>query len=116
VPVEKEGRTTNAFPSSERRRWRRIAQGMDAVALEVIARAIDDYGVVVLRDQKMTNEQRIAFAENFSPVEIAVTHYRPDNSQRILQRDIVDVSSGTAGARCTAGKRTMSPALGICGA
>lgn len=61
--------------------------------LEAVAAAMDQYGVVVLRGQAMTNEQQIAFAENFGPIEPSVTRYRSDNRQRIEQREIVDVSN-----------------------
>jgi alpha-ketoglutarate-dependent 2,4-dichlorophenoxyacetate dioxygenase len=64
-----------------------------AEALEAVARVMDQYGVAVLRGQAMTNEEQIAFAENFGPIEPSVTRYRPDNAQRIAQREIVDVSN-----------------------
>jgi alpha-ketoglutarate-dependent 2,4-dichlorophenoxyacetate dioxygenase len=70
-----------------------IGRGIDLEALEVIAKAMDDFGVVVLRNQVMANEQQIAFAENFGPLEPSVTRYRADNRQRIEQREIVDVSN-----------------------
>ncbi|MES2535718.1 MAG: TauD/TfdA family dioxygenase [Pseudomonadota bacterium] len=69
-----------------------IAQCTDD-ALDVIAQAMDDYGVVVLRGQTVTNEQQIAFAENFGPIEPSVTRFNPDTKQRIAQREIVDVSN-----------------------
>lgn len=73
-------------------------RGVDAArptpeGLEAVARVMDQYGVAVLRGQAMTNEEQIAFADNFGPIEPSVTRYRADNTQRIAQREIVDVSN-----------------------
>lgn len=70
-----------------------IGKGLDDAALAQIADAIDQYGVVVLRHQDISNEQQIAFAENFGAIEPSVTRYRKDTPQRIAQREIVDVSN-----------------------
>jgi alpha-ketoglutarate-dependent 2,4-dichlorophenoxyacetate dioxygenase len=70
-----------------------VARALDVETLECIARAIDEYGVVILREQAMTNEQQIAFAEQFGPIEPSVTRFRSDARQRIAQREIVDVSN-----------------------
>ncbi len=70
-----------------------IGRGADDEALEAVAAAIDAYGVVVLRGQSMTNEDQVAFAEKFGPLEPSVTRYRADTKQRIERREIVDVSN-----------------------
>ncbi|QAA92652.1 TauD/TfdA dioxygenase family protein [Pollutimonas thiosulfatoxidans] len=71
----------------------KISEGLADAALEEIANAIDQYGVVVLRDQEISNEQQISFAENFGTIEPSVTRYRKDTPQRISQTEIVDVSN-----------------------
>lgn len=65
----------------------------DHEALEAIAVAIDTYGVVVIRGQTLTNEQQVAFAERFGPLEPSVTRYNSQTKQRIERREIVDVSN-----------------------
>ena len=70
-----------------------IAKGVDAADLEALARLIDEKAVVVIRDQQISDAEQIAFAVRFGPIEPSVTRYRPDNKQRIEQREIVDVSN-----------------------
>lgn len=70
-----------------------IAKGISDSDLEIIAKAIDDFGMLVLRGQDITNEEQIKFAENFGVIEPSVTRFRSDNIQRIEQREIVDVSN-----------------------
>lgn len=65
----------------------------DADALEIVAKTMDQYGVAIVRDQQLTNEEQIAFAEHFGPIEPSVTRYRADNRQRIERAEIVDVSN-----------------------
>lgn len=65
----------------------------DECALGQLAKAIDEYGVVVVRDQTLTNEDQVALGSRFGPLEPSVTRYRADNRQRIERREIVDVSN-----------------------
>ncbi|MDR5784666.1 TauD/TfdA family dioxygenase [Caballeronia sp. LZ065] len=62
-------------------------------ALGQLAAAIDEYGVVIVRDQTLTNEDQIALASRFGLLEPSVTRYRADNRQRIERKEIVDVSN-----------------------
>lgn len=81
-----------------RERFAAEIRGVDVASaspeeVDTIAGAIDQYGVVILRGQSLTNEQQIAFAEQFGTIEPSVTRFRADNPQRIAQREIVDVSN-----------------------
>jgi alpha-ketoglutarate-dependent 2,4-dichlorophenoxyacetate dioxygenase len=74
-----------------------IASGLDAgdftPALGAVASAMDQYGVVVLRGQRIDNEQQIDFATRFGDIEPSVTRYNSGYKQRIDRREIVDVSN-----------------------
>ncbi|WP_345817067.1 TauD/TfdA family dioxygenase (plasmid) [Paraburkholderia sp. PREW-6R] len=65
----------------------------DEDALERIASAIDEYGVVVVRGQTLQNDEQVAFASRFGPLELSVTRYRSGTKQRIERKEIVDVSN-----------------------
>lgn len=47
-----------------------LAQKMDEGGVAEIRQALNDHGVVFFRDQKISPEQHIAFAENFGPINI----------------------------------------------
>jgi taurine dioxygenase len=50
-----------------------LSQAVDATTVEVLARALGQYGVLVFRDQQnLTPEQQIAFSRAFGPLEIHV--------------------------------------------
>lgn len=66
---------------------------LDAATQSSIERAIETYGVVVFRDQSLTNNQQLAFAERFGPIEASVTSYRKDNKVRLDKPGLVDVSN-----------------------
>ncbi|WP_076997930.1 TauD/TfdA family dioxygenase [Variovorax sp. KK3] len=70
-----------------------LARDLDDQAAEAIADAIDHHGVVVVRDQRLSNEEQLAFADRFGPIETSVTRVRADYRQRIGLPQIVDVSN-----------------------
>lgn len=70
-----------------------LARELDDASAEAIAETIDRHGVVVVRDQSLSNEEQIAFAARFGPIEASVTRVRADYRQRIDLREIVDVSN-----------------------
>jgi alpha-ketoglutarate-dependent 2,4-dichlorophenoxyacetate dioxygenase len=55
--------------------------------------AIDRYGVVVFRSQKLGDEQQMRFAEQFGPLEHYSLSYRADRKLRLERREMVDVSN-----------------------
>ncbi len=69
-----------------------LRQDMDAVAIRTIGAALDQYGVVVLHDQSITDEQQIAFSAKLGPLETTIHKIRPGASLR-LDPHIADVSN-----------------------
>jgi taurine dioxygenase len=47
-----------------------LAKGLDSAGFAPIQQALDTYGVVFLRDQKITPEQQIAFSRHFGETEV----------------------------------------------
>jgi len=47
-----------------------LSEGLDADALADIRQAFNEHGVIFFRDQRLTPEQHIAFAERFGPINI----------------------------------------------
>jgi taurine dioxygenase len=47
-----------------------LSEGLDADVLADIRQAFNDHGVIFFRDQRLTPEQHIAFAERFGPINI----------------------------------------------
>ena len=61
----------------------------DAAAIEA---GMDRYAVLVLRDQKIDDEQQFAFSQNFGPMEKATGDIQSPQ-QRRLSMDINDISN-----------------------
>lgn len=70
-----------------------LTRAIDDATFEQIRRASESYGVIVFRGQTLSNEQQIAFAGRFGPIEPSVMSYRKDNKHRIPQMEIADVSN-----------------------
>jgi alpha-ketoglutarate-dependent 2,4-dichlorophenoxyacetate dioxygenase len=70
-----------------------ISQPLPRETVHAIHAAIDRYGVVVLRAQKLENEQQMRFAEQFGPLERYSLSYRADRKLRLEHREMVDVSN-----------------------
>src|SRR5262245_36397271 len=49
-----------------------LTRPLDDEAFERIARAFDEYSVLVFHDQALTDEQQMAFSERFGPLETTV--------------------------------------------
>ena len=47
-----------------------LSNDLDAAAFAPIQAALDEYGVIVLRDQTITPEQQIALSRNFGTLEV----------------------------------------------
>lgn len=70
-----------------------LSGDIDDVTLKGIQRAIETYAVLIFRGQSLTNEQQLAFAGRFGPIEPSVTTYRKDNKHRLDKPGLVDVSN-----------------------
>lgn len=70
-----------------------ISQPLPQEVVHAIHAAIDRYGVVVLRGQKLANEQQMGFAEQFGPLERYSLSFRADRKLRLEHREMVDVSN-----------------------
>lgn len=51
----------------------------DAATAKDIERGLDQYGVLVFRDQALTAAQQLAFAELLGPIELSADGFDPDN-------------------------------------
>ena len=47
-----------------------LAKGLDGAGFAPIQEALDTYGVIVLRDQKITPEQQLAFSRHFGELDV----------------------------------------------
>ena len=69
-----------------------IAAGVTADDAERIEKAIDQYGVLVFRNQVITEEQQYAFSQHFGPMERATGDVIPE-SERRLSMKVNDISN-----------------------
>ncbi len=73
--------------------------GVDASAtlsqavLAALMEAIDRYSVLVLRGQKLSDDQQIAFASLFGPPEINIGAHRAASQRRLARVEMADVSN-----------------------
>ena len=58
-----------------------------------IARAIDQFAVVVFRDQQLSVEGQVKFARYFGPLEVATMRTRSDNTHRTSHDEVVDIAN-----------------------
>lgn len=70
-----------------------LSQALDPAATEAIDRAIAKHGVVIFRDQTLTDETQAAFARRFGELEQSAKIYRSGNRHRIQSGAIIDVSN-----------------------
>jgi alpha-ketoglutarate-dependent 2,4-dichlorophenoxyacetate dioxygenase len=71
-----------------------LAEGISAEQAQDIERAMDRYGVLVWRDQPLTEEQQIAFARNFGPLDLGLKKaYKIPG--RHAHEEIIDISNVT---------------------
>ncbi len=69
-----------------------LRDDLDVTAVHAIEDALDRHAVVVLRDQRITDEQQIAFSAKLGPLETTIHKIRPGASLRLDAR-IADVSN-----------------------
>ncbi len=69
-----------------------LREPIDDAPLAGIVAALDRYAVLVFPDQKLTDEQQIAFSRRLGPLETSIKAYRPDHRSR-LDLHISDISN-----------------------
>ena len=69
-----------------------IARGVSATDAATIDAAMDRYAVLVLHDQRITDDQQYAFSRNFGPMETATGDIAAVSDRR-LSMDINDISN-----------------------
>ncbi|MFO1085254.1 MAG: TauD/TfdA family dioxygenase [Reyranellaceae bacterium] len=71
-----------------------LAQPLGAADRDAIEAAIDRYAVVVFHDQKLTDDQQVAFARHFGPIQAAAQKARHTGvKHRLPGTDIADISN-----------------------
>jgi alpha-ketoglutarate-dependent 2,4-dichlorophenoxyacetate dioxygenase len=70
-----------------------VREPLPPEVVRAVHAAIDRYGVVVFRGQKLRDEQQMRFAEQFGPLEHYSLSYRADRKLRLEHREMVDVSN-----------------------
>lgn len=66
---------------------------LDAGVIRAIEKAIDEFAVVVFRNQSLSVEDQIGFARRFGPLEGATMRARPDNKHRTPHSEVVDIAN-----------------------
>ena len=69
-----------------------ITKPLTASEAAQIEKGMDDYGVLVFHDQKLTDDTQMAFSRNFGELELATNNLRTDKEQR-LGAHIADISN-----------------------
>jgi alpha-ketoglutarate-dependent 2,4-dichlorophenoxyacetate dioxygenase len=73
-----------------------LSQPIAEDVAQAVMRALDQYGVLVLPDQPLTEEQQMAFAGHFGPLERAVSAsgvYRSGKARRLHNPELSDISN-----------------------
>lgn len=72
-----------------------LAAGLDGEEFRHIQAALDRYAVLVLPDQPLTEEQQLAFAELFGPLETSVgaSIYNAKSARRLSKPQLSDISN-----------------------
>jgi alpha-ketoglutarate-dependent 2,4-dichlorophenoxyacetate dioxygenase len=74
-----------------------LAAGIDAATRDAIERAMDQYGVCVLPNQRLDDDKQSAFASLYGPLEVSPLTHKQDGGPlappRIQNRNIFDVSN-----------------------
>jgi alpha-ketoglutarate-dependent 2,4-dichlorophenoxyacetate dioxygenase len=69
-----------------------LAKGVTSEEARSIEQAMDRYGVLVWRGQPLTEDQQIAFARNFGPLDLGLKKARK-NPDRHAHDEIIDISN-----------------------
>jgi alpha-ketoglutarate-dependent 2,4-dichlorophenoxyacetate dioxygenase len=72
----------------------RLADAISTEEAKDIERAMDRYGVLVWRDQPLTEEQQLAFSRHFGPLDLGLKKARK-NPERQARDEIIDISNVT---------------------
>lgn len=70
-----------------------ISRALDAGTVAALEQAIDDHGVLVFRNQSLSDEQQIHFARHLGEPERYVLSYRKNIKLRLSNPEMVDVSN-----------------------
>ena len=70
-----------------------VAQPLDASTLAALIEGIDRYSVLVFRDQTLTDDRQVAFAQNFGPLEDYGALNSKKRPPRLARTEIADVSN-----------------------
>ncbi|KQX19117.1 MULTISPECIES: TauD/TfdA dioxygenase family protein [unclassified Sphingomonas] len=80
-----------------------LREKLDDAVIEGIVKAIDRYAVVVFRGQPLTEEQQIAFAERFGPLDIGLKRVSKAGQaapkERLKNDILIDISNVDADGR-----------------
>jgi alpha-ketoglutarate-dependent 2,4-dichlorophenoxyacetate dioxygenase len=69
-----------------------LAQPLDAADLAAVKAAFATYAVLIFPDQQLTQEQHLAFAALFGPLELTIAVHRKDAPLRV-RKEFADVSN-----------------------
>jgi len=69
-----------------------LARPLDAADLAEVKAAFAKYAVLIFPDQQLTQEQHLAFAELFGPLELTIAVHRKDAPLRV-RKEFADVSN-----------------------
>ena len=69
-----------------------LREAMTPQQVAAIVEGMDKFAVLVFHDQKIDDEQQLAFSRNFGPLEIANSDVRRDEDRR-LAPEIADISN-----------------------
>lgn len=70
-----------------------LTQHLDEETVQLLIDAIDRYAVLVFRDQPLTDEQHLAFAQRLGKPETAATRFRLDRRERLDLPQFADISN-----------------------
>jgi alpha-ketoglutarate-dependent 2,4-dichlorophenoxyacetate dioxygenase len=71
-----------------------ISQALDAQAVRAIEAAMDEHGVLVFRGQPLTQDQQIAFAKSFGPLDLGLRKVKT-GPHRFEHAELADISNVT---------------------
>ncbi|GAA0496301.1 TauD/TfdA family dioxygenase [Pigmentiphaga sp. GD03639] len=71
-----------------------LARPLDAAAVRAIEKAMDDYAVLVFRDQPLDQDQQIRFAKSFGPLDLGLRKVK-GGAHRFDHAELADISNVT---------------------
>jgi alpha-ketoglutarate-dependent 2,4-dichlorophenoxyacetate dioxygenase len=70
-----------------------LGRPLDNDDISEISAALDRYAVLICREQRLTDEQQIAFSKHFGPLETAIGAIRKGRKHRLHSSALADVSN-----------------------